>query len=127
EHVAVVDRLRAVAAPGRQREYREALDQPYEERNRTAAGADDDRGAQRNSLTGGVEQRLLDRQAGGKMARYRITFWHQAAEIDDPADAGSARGGGKARAGARRARASWPRCWCSGKPLFAGPSIEWIR
>ena len=68
EHVAAVDRLRAVHAPGRQGEHGQALDQAHEEAERARAGADHDRGAQRDRLVGGLEQRLLDGEAGGEVA-----------------------------------------------------------
>ena len=52
-------------------EHRQALDQPHEEAERARAGGDDDRGAQRDRLRHGVQQRLLDRQPRGEVARER--------------------------------------------------------
>ena len=69
EHVAPVDRLGAVHAPGGQREHGQALDQPHEEAERARAGGDDDRGAQRDRLRRRGQQRLLDGQPRGEMAR----------------------------------------------------------
>ena len=71
EHVAPVDRRRAVPAPGRQRHHRHALDQPDEEAERARARADDDRGAQRDPLRHGAEQRALDREPRAEVARQR--------------------------------------------------------
>ena len=92
EHVAAVDRLRAVRAPGRQREHRQALDQPHEEAERARAGARSTIEA-RSAIDSGaaVQQRLLDRQARGEVARRaRRRAGTQAAEVDDPPHAGRA-------------------------------------
>jgi hypothetical protein len=56
-----------MAAPRRQGHDRHALDEAHEEAKGARAGRDDDRGAQRDGLGGGVEQRLLDLEAAGQV------------------------------------------------------------
>ena len=97
-------------APGRQREHGQALDQPHEEAERARAGADDDRGAQRDRLVGGVEQRLLDRQARGEVARHRVALAARARRGRRPA-ARRPRARRWRSARPRGARARGSRCW----------------
>ena len=118
EHVAPVDRLRAVRPPRRQREHGQALDQPHEEAERARAGGDDDRRAQRDRLGRGLQQRALDGQPRREMARQRAVGGQQPAEVDDPPHAG----------GGRRARERLGLAALEvDEGSRAGPSIEWIR
>ena len=71
QHVAAVDRRGPVSAPRRQGHHRKALDEPDEEAERARAGADHDRGAQRDPLRDRAEQRALHGQAGAEVAGER--------------------------------------------------------
>ena len=69
DHVALGDRLGAVAAPGRQRQHAQPLDQAHEDAERGRAGADHDRGAQGGRARHGVEQDALDLEARAQVRR----------------------------------------------------------
>ena len=91
-HVAHVDRLRAVLAPGRQGEHLHPFDDVHEKSERARARADHDRCAQRDALGQACEQDPLDLEPAAEMARQRPALRHETAEVDDAAHARPLRG-----------------------------------
>ena len=92
DRVALVDRLGAVAPPGRQRDHGQALDQAHDRAEGARARADHQRRAQRDAVGDGVEQDPLDlaaaREVRGAGAAGRVA---QPAEVDDAPDPGRGR------------------------------------